>query len=125
MVKYYPFPSEYKERVKAFYLDTLIEKHEGGSWKSHVEYGELFMIEILDSFLLLDSYEENFTNMTILNAYKSPDEKEIFVRLNDTTYADEFDAGYIALGTLLEGTNIYVNTFYHNFYNWDGIRKSE
>ena len=123
MVKYYPFLTEYKERVKAFYLDTLIEKHEGGSWHYNVERRELFMIEVLDSFLLLNSYEENFPNMSILNAYKSPDGSEIVVRLNDMTYADAFDAGYIALGTLLEGTNIYATTFYHNFYSWEGIRK--
>ena len=48
MVKYYPFPAEYKERVKAFFLDTLIEKHEGGSWKSHVEYGEHYNLISLD-----------------------------------------------------------------------------
>ena len=123
MVEYCLLPAEHKERVKTFYLDTLIEKHEGGSWTSNVEYGELFMIKVLDSFLLLDRYEDQFPNMTLLNAYKSPDGKEIVVRLNDMTYADEFDAGYIALGTLLEGTNIYVTTFYHNFYNWAALVK--
>jgi hypothetical protein len=123
MIKYQKLPEEYAARVKECYLDTLIEKHEGGSWKSRVEYEQVFMIEVLDCHLVMDCYKEKFDNMTILNAYKSPDEKEIVVRLKDYTFCDDFDAGYIALGTLLEGTNIYVTSFYHNFYDWTRLKK--
>lgn len=124
MVNFVLFPEKLKTQVCSFYLDTLIEKHEGGSWQSWVEYRpQLYMLEVLDGFLLLQLYEENFPNITILNAFKSPDEKEIFVRLEDTTYGDDgFDIGYIALGSLLEGTNIYVCTFYHNYYDFERIK---
>jgi hypothetical protein len=122
MVNYQKIPNEYRAQIKDFYLDTLIEKHEGGSWKYNAEKSEIFMISVLDCHLILNCAEEHFANMTIINAYKSPDEKEIVVRLKDYTYSDDFDAGYIAMGIKMEDINVYVTTFYHNFYDWKGLK---